>query len=60
MEQGLHKLKAEKQKKSNTIEVKSSAVLIAHQLPLANSFVFNLSFLILPDLLNSNTPIFFP
>jgi hypothetical protein len=40
--------------------VGSLATLIAHQLPLADSFIFNPSFLILPDLLNSNTPISFP
>jgi hypothetical protein len=50
----------EKQKKLNTIKVKSLAVLVAYQLPSANSFIFNPFFLILPDLLNSNTPVFFP
>jgi hypothetical protein len=41
------------------MEVESLAILVAYQLPLADSFIFNPSFLILPDLLNSNTPIFF-
>jgi hypothetical protein len=56
----LQKLKAEKQKELNTIEAKLLIVLVAYQLPLANSFVFNPSFLILPDLLDGNTPISFP
>jgi hypothetical protein len=42
------------------MEVESLATLVAHQSPLANSFVFNPSFLILPDLLDGNTPISFP
>jgi hypothetical protein len=41
VEQGLYKLKADEQKELNTIEVESLAALIAHQLPLADSFVFN-------------------
>ena len=36
------------------------AKLIAYLLLLADSFVFNPFFLILPDLLNNNTPIPFP
>jgi hypothetical protein len=36
------------------------AILVAYQSLLADSFIFNPSFLILPDLLNSNTPISFP
>jgi hypothetical protein len=59
VEQGLYKLKADKQKELNIIEVKSLAILIAYQLPLADFFVFNPFFLILPDLFNSNTPISF-
>jgi hypothetical protein len=50
----------EKQKELNTIVAESLAALVAHQLLLANSFVFNPSFLILPNLLNSNTSISFP
>jgi hypothetical protein len=38
---------------------KSLAVLVAHQSPLANSFVFNPFFLMLP-LLDGNTLISFP
>jgi alpha-mannosidase len=60
VEQGLYKLKANKQKELNTIKAESLAALVAYQSLLANSFVFNPSFLILPDLLNGNTPIFFP
>jgi hypothetical protein len=50
----------EEQKKLNTIEVESLAVLMAYQSPLADSFIFDPSFLILPDLLNSNTSVSFP
>jgi hypothetical protein len=60
VEQGFYKLKTDEQKESNTIEVESLITLMAHQSPLANSFVFNPSFLILPDLLNNNTPVSFP
>ena len=59
MEQGLYKLKAEEQKELNTVEVESLTTLVAHQSPLADSFIFNPSFLILPDLFDSNTPVFF-
>jgi hypothetical protein len=41
------------------MEAESSAILVAYQLPSANSFIFNPSFLMLPDLLNSNTPVSF-
>jgi hypothetical protein len=59
VEQGLYKLKADKQKELNIIKVESLAVLMAHQSPLADSFIFNPFFLILPDLLNGNTPVSF-
>jgi hypothetical protein len=42
------------------MEAESLITLMAYQLPLANSFIFNPSFLILPDLLNGNTPVSFP
>ena len=42
------------------MEAKLLAVLVAYQLPLANYFVFNPSFLILFNLLNNNTPVLFP
>jgi hypothetical protein len=60
VEQGLCKLEADKQKKLNIVEAESLAILVAYQSPLADSFIFDPSFLILPDLLNSNTPVFFP
>jgi hypothetical protein len=60
VEQGLYKLKADKQKELNTVEAESLAILVAYQLPLADSFVFNPFFLILLDLFDSNTPVFFP
>jgi hypothetical protein len=50
----------EKQKELNIIKAESLAVLMAYQSPLANSFVFNPSFLILPNLLNSSIPVPFP
>jgi hypothetical protein len=40
--------------------VESLAILVTHQLPLADFFIFYFYFLILPDLLNNNTPVFFP
>ena len=60
MEQGLKELEAEEQKKKNSMEVKSLAVLVAYQSPLANSFKFNFSFLILSNIIFSNTPLSFP
>jgi hypothetical protein len=60
IKQGLYKLKTEKQKELNTIEVELLTTLVVHQLPLADSFIFNPFFLILPDLLNINTPVSFP
>jgi hypothetical protein len=50
----------EEQKELNTVEVESLTILVAHQSPLADFFIFNPSFLILPDLLNGNTPVSFP
>jgi hypothetical protein len=60
VEQGLYKLKAEEQKELNTIVAEFLAALMAYQWPLADSFIFNPSFLMLPDLLNNSTPVFFP
>jgi hypothetical protein len=59
VKQGLYKLKANEQKELNTVKAESSAVPVAHQSPLADSFVFNPSLLLLPDLLNNNTPVSF-
>jgi hypothetical protein len=49
----------EEQKELNTVEVEFLAMLVVYQSPLAGSFIFIFYFLILPDLLNSNTPVFF-
>ena len=57
VKQDLKELKADKQKVLNSIEAELQGVLVAYQLPLADFFIFNPSFLILPNLLNSNTPI---
>jgi hypothetical protein len=56
----LQELKVKEQKESNTVIVESLATLVAYQSPLADFFIFDFSFLILPDLLNGNTPVFFP
>jgi hypothetical protein len=50
----------EEQKELNTVEVELLTTLMAYQLPLANSFIFNPFFLMLPDLFNSNIFISFP
>ena len=39
--QGIQKLKTEKEKKKNSLEAKSLAILRAYLLPLANFFNFN-------------------
>ena len=60
----MHKLKADK-KKESTIEIIYIAVVGSsdapnlHLLLLADSFNFDFSFLILPDVISNNTPIFF-
>ena len=40
-----------------TVEVESFNIPNPHLLPLADSFNFNLSFLILPNVISNNTPI---
>ena len=60
----MHKLKAKEKKESAVkivyiVEVVSINTLNPYLLPLANSFNFNLSFLILPDVISDNTPISF-
>ena len=50
----MQELKATKVKEKNSLEVKLLATQVAHLLPLANSFNFNLSFLILPDVISDN------
>ena len=62
IKQGLRKLEADKKKKSiaETVyiaTVKSFNTLNPYLLPLADSFNFNLSFLILPDIISNNTPV---
>ena len=56
------KLKAKKKKKSKIkitymAKVESINTFNPYLLPLANSFDFNLSFLILPDVISDNIPI---
>jgi hypothetical protein len=60
VEQSLYKLEANKQKELNTVEAEFLVMPVAHQLPLADFFIFNPSFLMLPNLLNGNTSIPFP
>ena len=62
IKQSLHKLKADKKKKSivetvHTAKVGSFNTPNPRSLPLADSFNFDLSFLILPDIISDNTPI---
>ena len=52
-------LKRINKKELNNLEVELLSTLVAYQSPLADFFVFNPFFLILPSLLNSSTPIFF-
>ena len=53
----MQELKATKVKEKNNLEVKSLATQVAHLLPLADSFNFNPSFSILPDVIFDNTPV---
>ena len=55
----MQELKATKVKEKNSLEAKSLATLVAYPLPLANFFAFNFSFLILPDVISDNIPVFF-
>ena len=50
-------LKVVKIKEKNNSEIKSLAVSIARPSPLTDSFIFNPSFLMLPDIIFNNTPI---
>ena len=56
-EQGIQELKAAKAKEKNSLEVELLATQVAYLLPLVNSFNFNPSFLILPDVIFNNTPV---
>jgi hypothetical protein len=62
IEQGLRELKAKKKKKFKVeiayiAKVESFNTLNPCLLPLADSFNFNLSFLILPDVISNNIPV---
>ena len=62
VKQGFHKLEADKRKGFKTetayiVAVKSSSTSNPYLLSLADSFNFNLSFLILPDIIFNNTPV---
>ena len=56
-EQGMQELKATEAKEKNSSETKSLAAQVAHPSPLANSFNFDPSFSILPDVIFNNTPV---
>ena len=53
----MQELKATKVKEKNSLKVESLATQVAYLLPLANSFDFNPSFLILPNVIFDNTPV---
>ena len=58
----MRKLKINKKKESKMeiayiVEVKSINAPNPYLLPLSNSFNFNLSFLILPDIISNNIPV---
>ena len=53
----MQELKAAKVKEKNSLEAKLLATQVAYLLPLANSFNFNPSFSILPNVIFNNTPI---
>ena len=62
MERGLRELKADKKKKFKVkityiVVVESINTLNPYLLPLFSSFNFNLSFLILPNVISDNTPV---
>ena len=53
----MQELKATKVKEKNSLEAELLATQIAYLLPLANSFGFNPSFLMLLDVIFNNTPV---
>ena len=53
----MQELKTTKVKEKNSLEAELLAALVAHLLPLVSSFNFNLSFLILLNIISNNTPI---
>ena len=61
----MYKLKVDKKKKSKVeiahiVVVGSFDAFNPHLLPLSSSFDFNFSFLILPNVISDNIPVFFP
>ena len=64
IKQGLHKLKVNKKKKFKVeityiVGVESVDAFNPYLLPLFGFFNFDLSFLILPDIISNNIPVFF-
>ena len=55
----MQELKATKVKEKNSLKAKLLAALVAYPSPLADFFASNFSFLILPDVISDNIPIFF-
>ena len=55
----MQELKTAKTKKKNSSKTKLLTTQVTHLLPLTNSFNFNSSFLILPDIIFNNTPVSF-
>ena len=53
----MQELKAAEIKEKNSLEAKLLAIQMAYLLLLANSFNFNPSFLMLPDIIFDNTPV---
>ena len=51
----MQELKTAEAKEKNSLKVELLATQVAHPLPLANSFNFNPSFSILPDVIFNNT-----
>ena len=54
-EQGVLELEAVEEKEKNSLEVELLAAQVAHLLPSTDSFVFDPSFLILPDIIFNDT-----
>ena len=60
----MYKLKVDKKKKfkvemAYTVKVESINTSNSHLLPLSGSFNFDFSFLILPNIISNNIPVFF-
>ena len=50
-------LEAVEVKEKNSLEAELLTALVAYPSPLTDSFIFNPSFLMLPDIIFNNTPI---